>query len=291
METTIGEVEDRLLADFEEHRVPTEDEVDELEASGRSGTWNHVSNDNEQATQSWRAAAVRRRSDMHTRNLYDDERINQIQTGILRDDILPALEPWELIGGAIGWQSDRALFRHLQAVGAFSVPGMESDRRTPPNISDEAFYEQLRNNGVRYIRERHGWFRYGKRVFFGGVQPELAFNELGFDRLSEQGAFRTIGITRSFRDVDNLFPGKDTLTPTDYEIFETTGDDRAHFHADERCWYNDQHELLYGDVPSDPSTRSQRIWEDRRTGNLSAEAGADGGILDYVDNLWIAYGR
>lgn len=288
METTIGEVEVRLLADFEEHREPTEDEVDAAEATGHFRIQSHGSND-EEAAQSWRAAAIRRRSDVHTRNLYDAVRIDQIQAGIPRDDILPNLEPWELAGGVLGWESDRALFRHLQMMGAFRIPGMESERRASLDISDEASYERLRNTGARYIPARHGWYRYGKRILFNGIYSESAHEDHEFDRLSRQGAFRTLGITRSFRDVNNLFPGKDMLTPTDYDLFQMTRNDQAHFHADEVCWFNERHDTLYGDVPIYFPIHLEKIWEDRRTGNLSAQAGADADVLDYVENLWLGF--
>lgn len=285
METTIGEVEDRLLAEFEEHRELTEDEIDESEATGQLRTRNLGSND-EESTQSWRAAAIRRRSDVYTRNLYDVVRVDQIQAGISKDDILPNLQPWELVGGVLGWEPDRALFRHLQILGAFRVIGMESERRTSPDMSDEASYEQLRNTGARYTPARHGWFRYGKRVL-SGIHLDPANEEEEFDRLSEEGAFRTLGITRSFRDVQNLLPGRSVPTPTDYDIFQTTRNDTAHFHADELCWFDERHNPLYGDVPADLSIKLEKIWEDRRTGFLFTRAGADADVLDYVENLWL----
>ncbi len=286
----IGTFEARLLAEFEKHRELTEDEVDEREATGQWATRDNEISD-EQATQSWRDAARRRRADVHLRNLYDVVRVDQIQAGVPRDDILPALKPWELVGGALGWEADRALFRHLQSMGAFSITGMEPERRTPSDFSDRDVYEQLRNLGARYIPARYGWFNRGMRIQFSAIHPEFSAEERHFNGLVQQRAFRTIGITRSFRDVKNLFPGEGRLTPTDYQIFQMVRKDGAHYRTDKMCWFNKRNDPLYGDVPRQPMTSFELLWEDRRTGALTVRADADDDLLAFVDNLWIGERR
>lgn len=286
MESTIGEVEAGLLAAFEASRAPTEDEIDEREADGRPSNddddWSDV-----ESARHWIAAAKRRRSDVHAFNLYEAIRIDQIRIGIPKEEALPILKPFELTGGVLGWQSERALFQELKELGAFIIEGIDSQRRPPLNKSVEDVYDELRNSGARFIPSRHGWFKHGKRVTFGGVQPKPSYEEKEFLRLCSKNAFRTIGVTRCFRDVATLFPGENKPTPNDYEVWRMILKDNAHYHVEERCWYNESHVSLYGDIPSDEDTATERIWQDRRTGNLSVAAGASRETLDYVENLWL----
>lgn len=234
---------------------------------------------------------MRRRADVYLCNLYDDVRDDQVQAGVPKDDILPALKPWEMVSGALGWEADGAMFRHLQTTGAFSIPGMEPERRTPSDLSDEDYYEELRNVGADYNPARHGWFMHCTRVQFSTIHPNFSSEEREFNRLVLQRAFRTIGITRSFRDVKNLFPGEGRPTPTDYQIFQMTRKDGAHYRVDKMCWFNKRHDPLYGDVPRQPMTSFELLWEDRRTGRLTVRADADDDLLHFVDNLWIGERR
>jgi len=77
----------------------------------------------------------------------------------LKENMLPELEGWEHAGAALCWESDHVLFKRLQTLGAFRLPGMGMEQRIPPNPCDEGFYEQLRNKGARSNRARNGWFR------------------------------------------------------------------------------------------------------------------------------------
>lgn len=291
METTIGEVEAGILASFEANRAPTEDEIDEMEADGISLNNNDESSEAVSARHIWVAAAKRRRSDVHAFNLYQAIRIEQIHLGLPREEALPILKPFELAGGVLGWESERALFRKLKEDGAFNLPGIELQRRPIPNMSDDEFYLYLRNINVRFIPARRGWFQHGKRITFGNVSSEPSCLEREFLRLTAQGAFRTIGVTRCFRDVATLFPGENKPTPNDYEIFLMILEDDAHYHEEERCWYNQSHVRLYGDARSISTTAAEKVWQDRRTENLSLAAGTPLETLEYVENLWLPGSR
>lgn len=289
-ETTIGEEEERLLEEFENCREPTADEIDELEATGSTLRFadNSGANAIDPETQPWRAASTRRRADRHSRDLYDEIRTLQIRSGVRESELLPVLERWELVSGTLSWDTDLKLFKYLQADGAFCFPGMLDVRFSLRNPSDECLYDHLRNQGARWDVARYGWFQYGRRMFFGTATPELSPAEEEFEQLKAQGAFRTLGVNRSFRDVRTLFhDDSGMLTPTDWEIWTRIQQDGMHWNEDDRCWRNEgRTRVAYGDLPSNARLRSERILQDLAR-NLTCYADSSAEVVNYVENLHI----
>lgn len=289
-EITIAEAEARLLDQFERTRQPTADEIDEIEATGSAPSFRGGRRDvaDTQQVRMLRGASLRRRADLHTRNTYDEARTSQIRNEVPYYEMLPALKPWEIASGTLGWEADLALFKYLQHREAFLFPGMDIVRRALEDPSDEHLYIYLRNEGARWDDFRRGWFQFGKRMNFAGVEAGHGKNDQTFDELREQGAFRTIGVTRCFRNVNNLFhDDRNALTPTDFEIWQKINGDYVCWHSDVGCWYHEDHTApAYGDVPLVSGLRSERIWEDSE-GRLSCRLDARPGVRQYIENLWL----
>ena len=291
-ETTIGEEEERLLDEFEMDREPTADEVDEREATASSSSILAEREFNMGASvdtvQRAKTASLRRRADWYSRVLYDEFRGQQIRSGDRESEILPRLTRWEAASGSLGWESDLKLFNHLRGEGAFNLSGMFELRFKLSDPSDACLYEHLRDHGYRWDIARHGWFRFGRRMLFDDAPIEVPAVERDFQRLTLQGAFRTLGVTRSFRDVHNLSPDNQAmLTPTDWQIYTQIRNDRMHWHEDDRCWWDEDHESVgYGDLPSSARIRSEKISEDEE-GTIVYDYNATAEIINHIDNLYI----
>jgi len=100
----------------------------------------------------------------------------------------------------------------------------------------------------------------------------------------------TIGVTRSILDVRNLKNDAGTgraLTPTPWEVWMQIKRDRMIWCSRDRVWWtSDCTKVAYGDMPSDPELRSEKIWKDGK-GRLVCRAGADDDVIQHVENLWL----
>lgn len=193
-EVTIDTAELELRSQFDQHRERTSDEVDELEAKALLSPANRVSRGiaGGENIQLWRGPSLRRRADLHSRELYDQVRAHQIRNGAHPPYTLPILEPWE-VNSTLGWKSDLALFKYLQKVGAFRLPGMDLERSALPNPSDESLYNQLRNQGVRWHFDLRGWFQFGRRVTFRGLNQNYRTRRSFSIGSKARGLWRQLG--------------------------------------------------------------------------------------------------
>ncbi|KAL6720467.1 hypothetical protein ACLMJK_002390 [Lecanora helva] len=286
-ETTIGEEELRLLEHFENTRLMTSDEIDRREATENEQNPSEETENNVD-TAAWRAASSRRRADFYSRELYEEFRNQQIRSGMRESEALPRLMSYEVTANALGWVAAFNLFKLLRKEGAFTLTGMFELRFSLLTPSDEALYEHLLNQGAKWSISRRGWYLYGERMPLG----EISANEERFLDLQSQGAFRTLGITRSFRDVSELFDRSvQKSTPSDWDVYVQIKQDRMQWDEADGCWWNETHtSVAYGDLPSNPRLRSEKIFEDN-AGNLSCSPDATVEVRDWVHNLHIREGE
>ena len=111
---------------------------------------------------------IHRRRALTDFKLYQEFRKHQLRSGdFLVRPYVPADEE------VLDWRADKALFKHLQKIGAFAQPGMYVYGRTNSCLSDEELYERLRDHGAEWSLPRGAWVLYGQRMIFEEVEPEL----------------------------------------------------------------------------------------------------------------------
>ena len=195
------------LLDREAERVrnlASEDTQMELTATGRSRVNTFEEGPPNEVTDPTRIALLRRLGASRDVILYDRLVTTQTQDG-RRNALYPRQNcSLEILTA----QEDHSLFCELEARGAFQVPGMNIGRASgdangrthqPQWSSNTEAYETLRNQGVRWDHLRNGWFRFGWRVVFNGVEAPRSEEERYFEYLQRQGAFHIVEVEILFR--------------------------------------------------------------------------------------------
>ncbi|MCJ1460590.1 hypothetical protein MMC28_010972 [Mycoblastus sanguinarius] len=216
---------------------PTTDELDELEALGR-GPAGHIQEPKGPETLPWRIASNRRRGALADVALYRQIRRLQLQERAIGSRNEPAWPPLQDHETVLNWQADQRLFQYLRDTGAFSQPGMEIERG---ELSDEAIYENLRNQGSRWMQDRigwnPGWFLFGRRMVFGGQEIHKRWEERYFEDLQRQGAFCTESLSRYRRIYQQGYEDEGRrLAMTDYEIYTSMNDEDLRWDENRRAW-------------------------------------------------------
>ncbi|MCJ1452382.1 hypothetical protein MMC28_002725 [Mycoblastus sanguinarius] len=232
--------EAEALEEFEREREPTVDELDEFEATGSGALpFEMQAQATGPETRQWRLASTRRRGALADRALYQQVRERQLRDGT--SPVLPFVHRSQAI---LDWEDDRALFEYLRGIGAFRQPGMDIERLRQIKSSDEEIYEYLRNQGAKWVLSRNGWYLFGRRMVFAGIEVEKSEEEKRFEELQEQGAFRTLGINFCFRDVR-----EPCETPTDWDVYQRILQDGATWDRYRETWINQLGYSVYGDIP------------------------------------------
>ena len=133
----------------------------------------------------------------------------------------------------LGWKHGRLLFVELFIRGAFDLPGMRQQYRDERHMTSEQIYEDLRNQGARYIPGRNGWFLFGRRIMFSGVEVRPTNKERESETIRLQGGFKTPGINEHFRNTE------EPLCPTDWEIFEDLKRMGMHWSSQHHVWFDE----------------------------------------------------
>ena len=84
------------------------------------------------------------------------------------------------------------------------------------DVNDEDIYDQLRYSGASWKQLWSAWYRFGRRVVFGGVEPVLCEQEKEFKDLQDADAFRFPGVSARFREAS----GDNGFTPSDFQVWQ-----------------------------------------------------------------------
>ena len=157
----------RAIAAFEEQRPPTLNEADEKESTGPR-------------------YRIHRRRALTDFKLYQEFRKHRLRSGDFL--VLPYVPADEEV---LHWRADKALFKHLQKIGALAQPDMYVYRRTNSCLSDEKLYERLRDHGAKWSLPRGAWVLYGQRMIFRGSRTRTFGGRGGISVSSRNGSFPT----------------------------------------------------------------------------------------------------
>ena len=198
------------IEEFEAQSALTLDESDEQEFSLK-----------DPYTRRWQEAALSRVAGLNEIALY--RTIQVFQPNLFQAGLLPALSDEEGL----------ALFKYLQNNLAFAQPGMDIERQSSgSDVTDEDIYDQLRYSGARWNQRWSAWYRFGRRVVFGGVEPVFCEQEKEFKDLQDADALRLPCISARFREPS----GDNDFTPSDFQVWQRIKADGKSWDPERMVW-------------------------------------------------------